>query len=37
MHLRQRWLDQNWVTGPKLQQKVNLEGLKRVFFKGPKS
>ena len=28
----------NWARGPKLQQKVNLGGLKKVvFFRGPKS
>jgi len=29
---RVRCLGQNWRGGPKLQQKVNLGGLKRVFF-----
>jgi len=30
--------NQNWRGGPKLQQKVNLRGLKRdIFFRGPKS
>jgi len=30
----QRLLGQNWARGPKLQQKVNLGGLKRVVFLG---
>jgi len=37
MHPRQRWPGQNWVKGPKLQQKVNLRGMERfVFFREQK-
>jgi len=32
MRRRQRLLCQNWVRGPKLQQKVNLKDLKRIVF-----